>query len=377
MMTRLDHLAASPLAQTLRRGVTWWLSELREMVPRRWTERETTATVLLLARDGASVLRSRGQGKPREAIALPGSAMAPSQPVAEPGAGAWDEARAALRKSRSGSIVRLDPSVLLETSTTLPMAAERSLRFILQNQLDRLLPLPPESVRFDYLVTERAPETKTVTVRLLVTTDATIAQALDLAHSLGVTPRRIVAEMPLAAGQAAGRGKTVTFWHAHGAHGARGRHRLRRGLELLTLLLLVASYGVYLNRLGEVQAELRAKVAQTTKVAARARALSSEIAESKATLAMLSGHDQEMSPLHLIDELTRLLPDTAWVNQLSKQGTTVEIIGYADRVSKLIPLLEQHAGFGNTHLLAPITPSPDGKTERFDVGFTLSGGGGS
>ena len=344
----LDRIAALPALQSIRQGVAWWLAELAGMMPKRWTARGATGPVLLFSRKGATLLRNKA-----EPLVL-----------AEDGT-AWDRARTALRKSRGNVTVRLDSSLLLETSTVLPIAAEGALRSILQNQIDRLLPLPAEDVVFDYWVLSRSPQDKTITVHLLVTTRASIAHALDLAARLDVTPRWILAMET----------RPVIFWRADRAGPGRVRARLLRGLEGLALLLLLVSYGFYLQKLDAVEAGLRDEVARTATLAQRARELSNEITQTETTLAVLSGHDEKLMPLSLIDELTRLLPDAAWVNKLSMHGSEIEIIGYTDRVSTLIQHIEQHPGFDKTHLRAPITPSPDGTGERFDLGFTLGGGG--
>ncbi|MCB8881480.1 PilN domain-containing protein [Acidisoma cellulosilytica] len=344
---RIETLASSQALYPIRRIVSWWLAELAGMVPKRWTERGATGPVLLLSRKGVMLLRNKA-----EPLALP-----------EDGTD-WDKTRAVLRRSRGNLTVRLDSSLLLTTSTVLPIAAEGNLRSILQNQIDRLLPLPADEVVFDYTVLARNPQEKTITVRLLVTTRATIARALDFANRFDITPSRIVTMEP----------RPVVFWRADRAGLGRGRRRLLHALEILALLLLIASYGCYLQKLSAVKTALGEDVARTAKVALRARTFSNEITQTETTLAVLTSQDQKAKPLSLVDALTRLLPDAAWVNQLSMRGPQIEIIGYTDRVSTLIQSIAKHPGFDKTHLRAPITPSPDGKGERFDLGFTLGDG---
>ena len=74
------------------------------------------------------------------------------------------------RRTSNAVIIRLDQSAILESSVTLPLNAERSLRPILQNQLERLVPLPADQVEFEYQIVARSPTAKTLAVRLIVAT---------------------------------------------------------------------------------------------------------------------------------------------------------------------------------------------------------------
>lgn len=75
--------------------------------------------------------------------------------------------------------------------------------------------------------------------------------------------------------------------------------------------------------------------------------------------------------LELLKELTETLPDTAWLLGLSIEENRVEIEGYADNSTQLIPQLEASPLFANARFISTITKGRDGK-EVFKIGFEIS-----
>ncbi|MBZ5522559.1 MAG: PilN domain-containing protein, partial [Acidobacteriia bacterium] len=276
--------------------------------------------------------------------------------------------RAAMqRRSSNAVIIRLDPSLLLQTSVTLPLTAERSLRQILEFQLERLIPLPANEVYFEYRITARQPTAKTLTVELIVATRASIDNAVALARSVGLNPR-----LTIAPSGTAGSDTPIILWTVDRATAESPRlRRLKRGLEVAAIVLALFAYGAYVYRLDELRDELRDEVALATKRSVAARDLVRQHAQAEDALALLARRQKEPSPLLLLNELTKLVPETMWVSQLSVRKRNVEIIGYSPRVADLVSRVDDSDMFYNLKFRSPITLSPDGKGERFDVSFDI------
>ncbi len=87
----------------------------------------------------------------------------------------------------------------------------------------------------------------------------------------------------------------------------------------------------------------------------------------------------EISKVAVLDELTRLLPDTAWVWNLKYNGKEIELSGFADSASDLIPLLDRSPLFEKVEFLAPVTKEiqmrGDGnkEKERFKIKAKIEG----
>ena len=357
-MAALDQWTALG-SDAIRRGVSWWLGELRALSPWRVAGRvERAPAILEVSPDRATlVLAKRGSGQTEE---LPLRGVDPL------------EARGCIQSIMQGRrigdavIIRLDQSLLLRSNVTLPLAAERSLRPILQNQLERLVPLPAAEVCFEYRVVSRSPAAKTLNVELVTATRASIDDAVALAKSVGLAPR-----LAIAAGGGAGSDAAMVLWQASRQEESPRQRRLKRGLELAAALLLILAYGAYVYRLDERRDELQAEVAQAAKEAAAARAQVQQQTATQSALALLERRRKEPSPLALLNELTALIPSSAWISQLSLQKRNIEIIGYSSRVSDFVPRINNSDSFWNLKFRSPIALSPDGKGERFDISFDV------
>jgi general secretion pathway protein L len=77
-----------------------------------------------------------------------------------------------------------------------------------------------------------------------------------------------------------------------------------------------------------------------------------------------------INALELLKELTEILPDTAWLRGLSVADNRVEIEGYADYSTQLIPQLEASPLFANAKFISTITRARDNK-EVFKIGFEI------
>ncbi len=87
----------------------------------------------------------------------------------------------------------------------------------------------------------------------------------------------------------------------------------------------------------------------------------------------------EISKVAVLEELTRLLPDTTWIWNLKYNGKEIELSGYADSASDLIPLLDKSSLFEKVEFLAPVTKEMqlrgDGskEKERFKIKAKIEG----
>ena len=78
-----------------------------------------------------------------------------------------------------------------------------------------------------------------------------------------------------------------------------------------------------------------------------------------------------INALELLKTLTETLPETAWLHGLSVADNQVEIEGYADSSTQLIPQLEASPFFANAKFLSTITRARDDK-EVFKIGFEFN-----
>jgi Tfp pilus assembly protein PilN len=81
-----------------------------------------------------------------------------------------------------------------------------------------------------------------------------------------------------------------------------------------------------------------------------------EISSLEARAAVLEGvRDGNTRMLRLLDQLTQLLPDGTWLQQLQISTDTVEIFGFSDHAADLVLPLENSPYFTGVEFASPIT----------------------
>ncbi|MBL0732375.1 MAG: pilus assembly protein PilM [Desulfosarcina sp.] len=78
------------------------------------------------------------------------------------------------------------------------------------------------------------------------------------------------------------------------------------------------------------------------------------------------------SILKIVNTLAMLIPKNAWVKNIICKNGTVDIEGYADTASEIIPALEQSPMFSDVSFKSTIVKDKNGK-ERFKIGMSLIG----
>ncbi len=88
---------------------------------------------------------------------------------------------------------------------------------------------------------------------------------------------------------------------------------------------------------------------------------------------------EEMSKIQILQELSQLLPSTVWIWNIKYSGGEIEMSGFADSASDLIPLLDKSSLFERVEFLAPVTKERERRIgeekerERFKIKMRLEG----
>jgi len=354
--------------QLIRRGLSWWLSELAQLAPqpllRLVGHSGNPATILALGASHTTLmLPDRGRPSPT---------MVPLTDYTDEDmrARVWLAMRG--RRNDDTVTVRLDRDLVFETAIELPAAGEPSLRPILQHQIERLVPLGASEVAFDHRITARGPASDTLKVRLVIAKRATIDRALALARAAGLDPRRVIApDGEDDHGERAGRTPLILWQAGRRTSETDIRRHIRHALEIAAIVLSLTTYGLYIHRLDRVHGELQAQVGQAKEAAASVMDLGRQVDQANESLAFLQSRRDGVPPLRMLDELTKLVPEDSWVSQLVVRGRSIELTGYSPRASDLISRVENSAMFENPRFRSPITLAPDGSGERFALAFDV------
>lgn len=266
-------------------------------------------------------------------------------------------------------VLRLDAALGLETFDKLPVSAKPELRQIVANRLDALTPWSAETAVFD--TTGMAPSGDgMLQVGLAVVPKQVVAKATAVLDQLGLVPDIVdLAEAePFAP-------PTHDFARA-------GRpKRLPRYVPVLAGLLVFAAVAAGIFASFELQsrtavltqrqayaAMLEQRLEDLPQLHQRIEALESE------QRAVLDRHLVLPSALVTFETLSRLLPDTVWLESLTLVDGRLTLTGYSTAVAQLPSLLEGDPAFAaaaftasNERLLMPQETGEAIEVDRFTL----------
>jgi Tfp pilus assembly protein PilN len=147
-------------------------------------------------------------------------------------------------------------------------------------------------------------------------------------------------------------------------------------LALLTFGIGVAIPAVTFVKERRALATLEAGIASLAPKVQRAERLAAEVERARRELATLRGFEEQgLHPLPVLRELTDTLPADAWLTNLSVDRSGLELGGFANAASQLIPLLEASPGLERVEFTSPVTKGRDREQFRLRATWERRGGG--
>jgi general secretion pathway protein L len=365
--------AAAQSSTTRRAGQTWqqrflpywrwWVGELAQMLPARFGALRGIASAPFVALEGEElVLReTRAQGLadiarvPLANLDAEGRKLALRNLLAGAGAG---EPRLRLCLGRDDGLLR---------RVTLPLATEENLGQVLAFEMDRLTPFRATDVHFGFRVAGRDVAAGKVQVDLgMARKEIVDARLARLREWGGIVEGVVLAEdlgrssSPIDLMPDAERASRAV------AGDARARIAAIAGVAILFVIVLVLP-------LYQKREQVKALLPLVDKARAEAEAtdaLARQLERQVGDYNFLLAKKHSMQPaLALVEELSRLLPDHTWVQQLDIRTAgkvrEVQISGETVSSSKLIELLEQATTLTNAAPRGTVTRGSQPGTERF------------
>jgi general secretion pathway protein L len=277
-----------------------------------------------------------------------------------------DSALPELKRRGRRSVVHLDPQVVLRRSVQLPLAAEQNLRRVLGYEIDHLMPFPLHACYFDYQLLRRDSRLRQIEIDLAAVPTRLIDELSEELHRLGFEPAAI------------GLATTNTEPLFNFRPPARRRQLmtaqlLNRGLGATALLLLGVALALPLVQKARTVGKLEPQLEQMRKQALAVRQLAQEL-ESIRTQSrfVIRKRAMESPVLDLINEVSHLLPDDTWLQEITFNGRVVHMRGEAPAAARLVAVVEASALFANARLPSPVTRAPEANNERFHLAADLS-----
>jgi len=354
--------AAPAWRQRLAAFWRWWVAEIREAAYERFSALRGAASVPVVSVEGAELvlLEPRAAG-PEARTALAADSA---------------RARAALQAmlQRAGEVrgrVRLclGSGDALTRRVSMPIATEENLAQVLAFEMDRLTPFRAEDVYFDFRVVSRDAAAGQVGVQLAVARRALVDEHVAKLRSLGANLQgvavrdgagHIVDSLELLPSEQRGERDTA-------------RERVvQRALAAAVAVLLGLALAIPMWKKRETIIALQPLVARAKQEAEAtdriAHRLERQVNDYNFLLAKKHGTYRALA---YVEEVSRLLPDTTWVQQLelksSGKNREVLITGETTSSSKLIEILEQSKLLRNATPRGTMTRGSTPNSERFQI----------
>ena len=341
----------------------WWSGELARMVPERFAALGGAARVPRVAFEGDDLVLAE-PGRPSGADTRVSTAQDPQR--ARSMALALLE-RAGETRGRARLVLREGDALVRRT--TMPAATEENLAQVLAFEMDRLTPFRSDEVYFDYRVVGRDPGAGTIGVLLAVARREVVDRDAARLRSLGITVEGILPRQEIA--QASGALNLMPA-EQRGERETPRERALKLGLAAVAglLLLAVLFYPPWTKRraiiaLHPVEARAQGEAQAASRLAQELERL---VADYNFLLAKKHGAPPALA---YIEEVSRLLPDNTWVQQLelkpSGKTRELQLTGETASSSKLIEILEQSTLLRNAAARGTETRGSQPNTVRFMI----------
>jgi general secretion pathway protein L len=359
----------------------WWTGELAPLLPgvsRTALQRRFTRPVIELANGEAVFWRPEiANGAARLAVAE--TVTLTGDPAAVLGAGRAAVGRLASYASAGIAapkvIVALNAQQILRKELSLPAAVEENLAQALAYDLDRHTPFRPEQLYFDATVVGRDAAKKMLRVDWVAALKTVVDGATKQVEEWGAVPVAVVPGPPAA---------TPTRLNLL-PHAARPRPLQWRRWQVWVPLAVIATFAsaavlvplVQKRQFAIALAALNADAEQQAQAADKLRAqLEGMQNEYNYILAKKYAYP---SAVHVLDEVTRVLPDDTWITQLELKTSgrakemqhDVYLRGESGNAGRLIALLEDSKLVEQVAPRSPTTKIQGSSGEIFDLGARL------
>jgi len=270
--------------------------------------------------------------------------------------------------SRRDATLRISESLVLTPTLSLPWSSKRTLKAALSFELERLTPIEPKDVYFDFLVLGREPETNRANLRLRMVRRSVIDNALKLCHGASLKIARIVFE---------GETKEADIQSFPVDRPAWLRAQWRRFGEfflagLVALLLIAIAIAGY-ERGAAANDALAASVDEAMVRAAAVERMEHRMETANRAISRLVALRQGPLLVGDLAALSRILPDGTWLSELHLEDGKFRLDGYSKNASALIAVIDRSDVFTNAQFSAPLVRNPNDGTDRFELTFERAG----
>jgi general secretion pathway protein L len=262
-------------------------------------------------------------------------------------------------------------------TTEFPLTVKKNLSNVVSFELDRLTPLSSERALFDFLILGE--DENRIRIMLAAMKAETLQPYMEALRERGIAVGRVALAIPGEPGHdSCGKEGIRTGGMNLLDQGVYKTQKTPMALTILLLAVLIASGLFWMvsplqleqKRVEAIDREIAARRDEVKKV----EALKKEIEEVRKERAVINGfRTSRPITLDLLKELTRVLPDSAWLSRVRCTETTVDIEGYAASATDILPKLENSGYFKKVEFASPTLRDARLNADRFVIKMEIEG----
>lgn len=354
--------AGTSVGTPVGRFVSWWGSELRGLLPGAGRARTAAPRIIVSIEDTGFRLLDGGNAK--------------LKPLDRSSAGLLnrpDMLTVLGRRVRSRAWrnvgIRVRHASCFVRHVEVPAGAEQHVAKLLALDLQRNSPFLAHEIRSAYYRDPSLPSNGKLPMRQLIIKRSAVDGLIADVEDLGADVVRLdcwaedgVTALP------------VDFLEADMAPAP--SRPLRRAVHALLGMsaLALAGAAVYIV-IDRHEAALRDLRTETAKLKTKALAARDGLTRAQGQYTEFANlqraRTEYISKPRVLDELTRLLPDTVWISDMRIEGSTIDVTGLASSASGVVKILERSNTFVDATLTAPLTFDQREDKERFSLRMKL------
>jgi general secretion pathway protein L len=284
-------------------------------------------------------------------------------PLGEFPAEALGDARslvAGIKADRRVITMTLPGDLVLERDLSLPSGVEENLRQVLGFELDRLTPFGADQAYYDYRVLGRRAANQKLDVRIVVAPRARVEPWLNTLAAAGLEPAVV---------DPAGVWPRANLLPPEvRRHHGWWTSKLNWLLMLVPLALLVGLLAVPISYKRGLVQQLGQELAQVRSSANQTLSLREKLEKNtQSALFVVNKRSSTPPVVDVLLELTALIPDDTWVQQLELRQGQLQIRGESALATVLLERLEDSAMFSGVGFRSPLVQVPAKTMERFHI----------
>lgn len=262
--------------------------------------------------------------------------------------------------------LHLPSDAALRPHLSLPIAAQDALRRALAYEVERISPIPLEGLYYDYCITNKNKGAVDIELRLVKRTMLDSHIATLQAAGLNAASIEIGEDVRPADWRGFPVDRRARFRVLY------KRYRRLGMMGLAGTLMVAAIVGAHWRQSAALDAAIVAST-NAGQRAARIEKLQHTITTASKDLDYPT--IQKRSPLFvsILADLTNILPDGTWINELSFDGKTIRITGSSTAAADLIEIIGRSSKFHSARFQAPLVHDQANNADRFDLSFQLRG----